>query len=125
MPAIAKPRPVSCGFLLIWFNAIMDSTKPIVETSGPQQKKPSKLSVNPAVAIVLLFDCGIAAAYCGCDCGTPSVGGTLVVVPNTPANSGNADNGFHSALPSACANVCRLARPSEIHCSTCSRVIGP
>src|SRR5688572_20628652 len=101
----------------------MQSTRPMVETNGPQQKNPRRLSVKPAVAIVLLLFSGAAAAYCGC--GAPNVGGTLEVVPSAPANSGNADNGFHSALPSAWASVCRLARPSEIHCSTCSRVIGP
>src|SRR5450759_386718 len=34
---------------------------------------------------------------------------------NISANSGTADNGFHSPLPTSWTRLCALARPSEIH----------
>src|ERR1041385_4905556 len=55
------------------------------------------------------------------DAGPPAA----VVPTNKSTNSGKAASGLHSALPSACARVCALARPSAIHCRSCSAETGP
>src|SRR5690242_12348867 len=44
---------------------------------------------------------------------------------NTPANSGNSDNGFQSPAPSGRAMVCPSTRPSAIHLCTRSAGTGP
>src|SRR5262249_12157814 len=55
----------------------------------------------------------------------PIKGGGPALAARASANSANAPNGFHSAVPSACTRLCALSRPSAIHRRNSSTLTGP
>src|SRR5262245_45297397 len=123
MPAIANPEPSIWPLLLRIFTS---DTIAVISPNNevrPQVRKPRMPSTIDATARPLCFGLeGAAEENTG---GVVGKTGGSVLGASAPANSGNAESGFQSALPSACTSVWALARPSPIQRRRKSALTGP